>query len=111
LSEKAIKTEYAQLHTILMHARSETEALFHHGLLFGERREAALLETAEQLMAAGLTAGAELTTALAEKLVGIRVDPSWTPDAAIDIFARLWRYLELCLIRLEYLEVADFSSS
>lgn len=96
--------EYAMLRSLLEEVGEELGVIFEHGLSQGGRQEGALRTLGERMDRCGLLKGADLAGELCGQLAAARLDTRWEPGEAAILYAGLWRYLTLCLRRLEFLE-------
>lgn len=95
---------HESMRALLEEGRQELGVLFEHGLAQGGMQEQAFRELEARMEESGLAKGAALAQGLAGELAASRLDAAWKPEAAAALYADLWRYLGLCLRRLEFLE-------
>lgn len=96
--------EFSYLRAILEDLRLELGVVFEHGLAHAERQEQNLRTCAGRLAENGMEIGAGMVDALCGQLARSRLDARWQSGEAAALFARIWKYVGICLRRLEFLE-------
>lgn len=107
----AKNTEFSYTRTLLSETRQALGNLFEGGFLHQSASGNELDRLAEKLAQCGLDAGASLLEELSGKLTASRLHSQWNWTGEISLYARLWKYLDLCQDRLDYLEALDSMSN
>lgn len=96
--------EFFLLRALLEETQQELGIIFEQGFSLGSRQDEALGALCRRMGEYGLSTGADLGTAFCQSLAASRLDTGWSPQEAAFRYAALWKYIGLCLRRLEFLE-------